>query len=71
MSQNHRCDAPAINPTQKSSLFEVPFRLEWNCLATIHDSQRNLARPCILSRFSNGGAQITGMRANRLLKNTS
>jgi hypothetical protein len=41
------------------------FRLEWNCLARIHDSQRNLARPCILSSFSNGGAQITGMRAKR------
>jgi phthalate 4,5-dioxygenase oxygenase subunit len=26
MSQNHRCDAPAINPTQKSSLFEVPLK---------------------------------------------
>jgi len=27
MSQNHRRDAPAINPTKNSSLFEVPYRL--------------------------------------------
>ena len=40
------------------------FRVEWNCLATIHDSERNLARPCILSSFSNGGGQITGVRAS-------
>jgi hypothetical protein len=40
------------------------FRVEWNCPATIHDSERNLARPCILSSFSNGGAQITGVRAD-------
>ena len=26
MSQNHRPAAPAIDPTKKSSLFEVPFR---------------------------------------------
>jgi hypothetical protein len=25
MSQNHRRDAPAINPTKNWSLFEVPF----------------------------------------------
>jgi hypothetical protein len=25
MSQNHRRAAPAIDPTKKSSLFEVPF----------------------------------------------
>jgi hypothetical protein len=25
MSQNHSRAAPAINPTKKSSLFEVPF----------------------------------------------
>jgi len=42
------------------------FRLEWNCLATIHDSERHLARPCILSSFSNGGAQITGVRASTI-----
>jgi hypothetical protein len=42
------------------------FRVEWNCPATIHDSERNLARPCIPSSFSNGGAQITGVRARTL-----
>ena len=42
------------------------FRLDWNCLATIHDSERNLARPCILSSYSNGGAQITGVRASTI-----
>jgi PilZ domain-containing protein len=42
------------------------FRVEWNCPATIHDSEHNLARPCILSSFSNGGAQITGVRADTI-----
>ena len=28
MSQNHRPAAPAIDPTKKSSLFEVPFKLK-------------------------------------------
>jgi hypothetical protein len=42
------------------------FRVEWNCPATIHDSERNLARPCVLSSFSNGGAQITGVRADTI-----
>jgi hypothetical protein len=28
MSQNHRRAAPAIDPTKKSSLFEVPLRLD-------------------------------------------
>jgi PilZ domain len=39
------------------------FRVEWNSPAIIHDPQRHLDRPCILSNFSNGGAQITGVRA--------
>src|SRR3954453_15725716 len=39
------------------------FRVEWNALATIHDPQRHLERPCILSNFSSGGSQITGIRA--------
>jgi hypothetical protein len=39
------------------------FRVEWNSPATIHDPQRHLDRPCILSNFSNGGAEITGVRA--------
>jgi hypothetical protein len=42
------------------------FRVEWNFPATIQDSERNLARPCILSSFSNGGAQIAGRRANTI-----
>jgi hypothetical protein len=39
------------------------FRVAWNLPATIHDPQRHLDRPCVLSNFSNGGAQITGVRA--------
>jgi PilZ domain len=39
------------------------FRVEWNSPATVHDAQRHLDRPCILSNFSNGGAEITGVRA--------
>jgi hypothetical protein len=39
------------------------FRVQWNSPATIHDAQRHLDRPCILSNFSNGGAEITGVRA--------
>jgi PilZ domain len=39
------------------------FRVEWNFPATIHDLERNLARTCILSNFSNGGAEITGVLA--------
>ena len=39
------------------------FRVQWNSPATIHDPQRHLDRPCILSNFSNSGAEITGVRA--------
>jgi len=39
------------------------FRVEWNSPATIYDMDRQLARPCILSDFSNGGAKITGVLA--------
>jgi hypothetical protein len=42
------------------------FRVEWNSPATIYDLERRLARPCILSNFSNGGAQITGVRASTI-----
>jgi PilZ domain-containing protein len=42
------------------------FRVEWNQPATIYDLDRKLERPCILSDFSNGGAQITGVRANTI-----
>jgi hypothetical protein len=37
------------------------FRVEWHSPATIY--QGKLARPCIVSNFSNGGAKITGVRA--------
>ncbi len=42
------------------------FRVEWNSPATIHDPERNLTRPCILSNFSNQGARITGVMANTI-----
>jgi hypothetical protein len=42
------------------------FRVEWNSPATIHDPDRNMARPCILSNFSNTGAKITGVRAGTI-----
>src|SRR5579859_8307971 len=42
------------------------FRVEWNQPATIYDLDRKLDRPCILSNFSNGGEQITGIRANTI-----
>jgi len=35
------------------------FRVEWNSPATIYDG--GVARPCILSNFSNAGAKITGI----------
>jgi hypothetical protein len=37
------------------------FRVEWHSPATIYDGK--LARPCIVSNFSNGGAKITGVMA--------
>ena len=37
------------------------FRVEWHSPATIYDFERKLNRPCILSNFSNGGAQIAGV----------
>jgi hypothetical protein len=40
------------------------FRVEWNSPATIYDADRQLARPCILSDFSNSGAKITGVVAS-------
>jgi hypothetical protein len=39
------------------------FRVEWNSPATIHDLERDLVRPCVLSNFSNTGAKITGVMA--------
>src|ERR1700733_7583475 len=37
------------------------FRVEWHSPATIY--QGKLARPCVVSNFSNGGAKITGVGA--------
>jgi hypothetical protein len=37
------------------------FRVEWNSPGTIYDLERQLARPCVLSNFSNTGAKITGL----------
>jgi hypothetical protein len=42
------------------------FRVEWHSPATIYDLERKLNRPCILSNFSNGGAQITGVRPSTI-----
>src|ERR671939_1795147 len=40
------------------------FRVEWNSAATLYDCRGRRARPCIVSNFSNGGAKITGVRAD-------
>ena len=42
------------------------FRVQWNYPATIYDLERGLARTCILSNFSNGGAEITGILARTI-----
>ena|ERR1700722_10345712 len=42
------------------------FRVEWNSPATIHDVDRKLVRPCILTNFSNTGARIAGVRATTI-----
>jgi hypothetical protein len=42
------------------------FRVDWNAPATIYDLERRLARPCVLSNFSNTGAKITGVRPNTM-----
>jgi hypothetical protein len=42
------------------------FRVEWNLPATIYDADRHLERPCILSNMSNGGANLTGIRAHTI-----
>ena len=39
-------------------------RVEWNSPATIYEGQ--LARPCIVSNFSNGGAKIVGVKATTI-----
>ena len=38
--------------------------VEWNSPATIYEGQ--LARPCIVSNFSNGGAKIVGVKATTM-----
>lgn len=35
------------------------FRVEWHSPGTIYDGK--LARPCVVSNFSNGGAKISGV----------
>jgi hypothetical protein len=40
------------------------FRVDWNAPATIYDLERRLARPCVLSNFSNTGAKIAGVRSS-------
>ena len=40
------------------------FRVEWHSPAILY--QGTLARPCILSNFSNGGAKITGVRTTTI-----
>jgi hypothetical protein len=42
------------------------FRVERNSLATIYHG--GLARPCILTNFSNGGARVAGVRADTFPK---
>jgi hypothetical protein len=42
------------------------FRVEWHLPATIYDVDRHLERPCILKNLSNGGAELTGVRANTI-----
>lgn len=42
------------------------FRVIWNLPATIYDVDRHLERPCILSDLSDGGARLSGVRANTI-----
>jgi hypothetical protein len=42
------------------------FRVDWNAPATIYDLERRLARPCVLSNFSNTGARIAGVRSSTI-----
>jgi hypothetical protein len=42
------------------------FRVEWSLPATIYDADRHLERPCIMSDLSNGGANLTGVRASTI-----
>jgi hypothetical protein len=42
------------------------FRVEWKLPATIYDADRHLERPCIMSDLSDGGANLTGVRASTI-----
>jgi hypothetical protein len=42
------------------------FRVGWNLPATIYDADRHLERPCIMNDLSNGGANLTGVRASTI-----
>jgi hypothetical protein len=42
------------------------FRVTWNEPATIYDVGRHLERPCVLSDLSDGGARLSGVRANTI-----
>jgi hypothetical protein len=42
------------------------FRVVWNLPAPIYDVARHLERPCVLVDFSNGGANIAGVRAHTI-----
>jgi hypothetical protein len=42
------------------------FRVAWNLPSTIYDVGRHLERPCILSDLSEGGARLSGVRANTI-----
>jgi hypothetical protein len=42
------------------------FRVTWNLPATIYDVERHLERPCILCDLSDGGARLSGVRANAI-----
>ena len=53
ISQNHRRDAPAINPTKKSRLFEVPLSVVTPRLSDIWPGY-------VLQRRPNSGARANG-----------
>jgi hypothetical protein len=69
MSQNHRPAAPAIDPTKKSSLFEVPLsivaslRQEWPFAG---ERQRITQRGAMARRHANLGLTELAVRAQFL-----
>jgi PilZ domain len=42
------------------------FRVQWNSSAMIYDCDGHWGHPCVLSDFSNGGAKISGVTANKV-----